>query len=268
MIYFNNKKINKIYQDGSLTNKIDMAFEEAEPSRLPEGYTEVEYIENASSAYIDTNAYIDTSNFEVGSTIIGERMSFGYGHNNVANGTWIGVLGTNTYFGRYTSPPSVNISSYLTSGENTIVYTKSGVTVNGTTISSSFRMGSDSIANISLAFFTYYDFYTNEYKTLTTTFKIKSFYLKNNGTLVRDLVPCKRDSDSKYGMYDLVSNSFFVSPNDVNFIGGNPVTPPAPVTPSDQKSAVTPAAPTPASTPTPASKAGRRCRWTTTRRGG
>ena len=47
--------------------------------------------------------------------------------------------------------------------------------------------------------------------------------VKMNNELVRDLVPCKRDSDNKYGMYDMVSKTFLTSPNNTNFVGGNPV---------------------------------------------
>lgn len=53
--------------------------------------------------------------------------------------------------------------------------------------------------------------------------KIYSFKVTKNDTLVRDLVPCKRDSDDKYGMYDIVNDAFYLSPNNVNFSGGSPV---------------------------------------------
>lgn len=53
--------------------------------------------------------------------------------------------------------------------------------------------------------------------------KIYTFKVTKNNTLVRDLVPAKRDSDNKYGMYDLVTNAFYLSPNNINFVGGDPV---------------------------------------------
>ena len=53
----------------------------------------------------------------------------------------------------------------------------------------------------------------------------KFYYCKirMNDILVRDLVPAKRDSDNKYGMYDIVNDVFYGSPNNINFVGGDPV---------------------------------------------
>ena len=193
------------------------------PSRLPQGYTEVEYIENTSTAYIDTGAYLNTSNFEVGYTFWGNRAQWGYVHQNVANGAWVTAVNDYAYMGRYNSSYRVAISSYLTSDENAIVYTQSGVTVNGTSISKNLNLsGTDNLNASTLLFFVWYDFYKARVEHSFNS-KVKSFYLKNNGILVRDFVPAKRDSDNKYGMYDLITDTFYLSPNNVDFSGGNPV---------------------------------------------
>jgi uncharacterized protein YjdB len=42
----------------------------------------------------------------------------------------------------------------------------------------------------------------------------------SEGTLVRDMVPCKRNSDNKVGLLDKVNNVFYVSPNGAEFVGG------------------------------------------------
>ena len=191
------------------------------PSRLPSGYTEVEYIENTGTSYIDTNIYINTSNFEVGYEVIGACVKWGYVHQNVAKGTWLGGDNGKAYYGRWGSSYWVDMSPYLTNDQNTIIYKQNGVTVNGTTISKNLYMGTDSISNIPLYFIAWYDFYSRGLEYAVG--KVKSLYIKNNGTLVRDLVPAKRDSDNKYGMYDLVNDVFYTSPNNINFIGGDPV---------------------------------------------
>ena len=54
-------------------------------------------------------------------------------------------------------------------------------------------------------------------------FTIYSSTIVKNGITVRDFVPAKRDSDDKYGMYDIVNDVFYLSPNNVNFSGGDPV---------------------------------------------
>ena len=195
-------------------------------SRLPQGYTEVEYIEDSGSQYIDTGVYLDTSNFEVGCEVINSHCFWGYCHQDSANGTWLGIESTTShqtaFYGKFISSDINNISSFLSSVENTIVYTQSGVTVNGSVLSKSLTMGSDNIANKSLVFFGRYDFNINNIEWRTNS-KFKSFYVKNNGTLVRDFVPAKRDSDDKYGMYDLITDTFYLSPNNVDFSGGSPV---------------------------------------------
>ena len=42
----------------------------------------------------------------------------------------------------------------------------------------------------------------------------------SQGTLVRDMMPCKRKSDNKVGLLDKVNNVFYVSPNDAEFVAG------------------------------------------------
>lgn len=198
---------------------------EGSTSRLPQGYTEVEYIQNTSTAYIDTGAYLNTSNFEIGYTIVNKQQLFGYCHQGCGNCTWLGVEQSAIMFWGNNNN-NANISSYLTSGDNTIIFTPSGATINGTSISKTLTIGSDDIRNISLLIFARYDFKNNVIEHRTDSYmQLKSFYLKNNGTLVRDFVPCKRDSDDKYGMYDIVNDVFYVSPNNVDFIGGEPITP-------------------------------------------
>lgn len=192
-------------------------------SRLPQGYTEVEYIENTSTAYIDTGAYLNTSNFEIGYTIGNKQQLFGYCHQGCGGCTWLGVEQSAIMFWG-DNDNNAFISSYLTSGDNTIIFTPSGATINGTSISKTLSIGSDDIRNISLLIFARYDFNSNTIEHRTDSYmQLKSFYLKNNGTLVRDLVPCIRDSDNKYGMYDIVNDVFYLSPNNVDFIGGEPI---------------------------------------------
>jgi hypothetical protein len=45
----------------------------------------------------------------------------------------------------------------------------------------------------------------------------------SQGTLVRDMMPCKRKSDNKVGLLDKVNNVFYVSPNGAEFVGGQEV---------------------------------------------
>jgi hypothetical protein len=46
------------------------------------------------------------------------------------------------------------------------------------------------------------------------------FKIYDNGTLVRDMVPARRNSDGVLGMYDTVTNTFFTNAGTGEFIAG------------------------------------------------
>jgi hypothetical protein len=54
------------------------------------------------------------------------------------------------------------------------------------------------------------------------TGKTKCYYfkIKKDNVLVRDFIPCKRDSDSISGLYDLIENKFYASSGASNFTAG------------------------------------------------
>jgi len=58
---------------------------------------------------------------------------------------------------------------------------------------------------------------TVQYQTHGRIYDMKIHY---NNTPVRNFVPAKRNSDSKLGMYDLVSGTFFTNSGTGNFIAG------------------------------------------------
>lgn len=56
--------------------------------------------------------------------------------------------------------------------------------------------------------------------------KMYSFKVYDNGTLVRDLVPCIRDNDNTVGAYDIVNDVFYTVPSGYTtdkLVAGNPV---------------------------------------------
>ncbi len=61
------------------------------------------------------------------------------------------------------------------------------------------------------------------YRTDRYHFNGKIYYFKwldSNNELVQDLVPCYRKSDNEIGMYDLVSNTFYINAGTGTFIKG------------------------------------------------
>ena len=54
--------------------------------------------------------------------------------------------------------------------------------------------------------------------------KWKTFKIYDNGTLVRDYVPCYRNSDNEAGLYDLITNTFYTNAGTGTFNVGPVVT--------------------------------------------
>lgn len=53
--------------------------------------------------------------------------------------------------------------------------------------------------------------------------KLYSFKIYENDVLVKDMVPCVRTSDDKVGLYDVISETFYIDENGGNFIAPNPI---------------------------------------------
>ena len=179
---------------------------------------QVQYLESDGASYINTGAYLNTSNFEIGYSIVGIYGQFGYVHQNVANGAWVTVDDNNAFFGQYYESNRIAISSYLSTTENAIKYTNSGVTVNGRSFSKNLALtGTDNLNSYPLVFFARYDFYRRGLEWNVNS-KFKSFYLKNNGTLVVDMIPVRKDGVGY--MYDRVSGQLFANAGTGSFIIG------------------------------------------------
>ena len=51
--------------------------------------------------------------------------------------------------------------------------------------------------------------------------KIYRCKIKSGNNTLFDGVPCKRDSDNKYGLFDIVNNTFYASSGSADYIGGD-----------------------------------------------
>ena len=193
-------------------------------SRVPQGYTEVEYVQNTSTAHINTgfkpnqDTRIVTEMQTVTSTSYGRflgaggydktnAIQFDYetGANGILHVSWGTVAGWTPY--------SSCVGDY---NKHTYDWNKNEFYRDNTLI------GSVTYGNFQCT--DYLAIFGNILNGTGENFlygKMYSFQMYDNGTLIRDLVPCKRDSDNKYGAYDIVNNVFYTSTNGVNFIGGS-----------------------------------------------
>ena len=194
------------------------------PSRLPQGYTEVEYIRNSNyNAYINTGVipYDNTSNrFTVTAKVKSEY------HSNLACATIIACEEVNSpYYGfgyRYRCSAQQDVIEFF-GADNTVSKTSAATSDSAVTVTFTKTADSSKTMDVPLYIF---GACGNASYTSATRYSDSTLYsmsvVKNNET-VREFVPAKRDSDSVYGLYDLITNTFYTSPNGNNFSGGQPV---------------------------------------------
>lgn len=197
-------------------------------SRLPSDYIELEYLESTGTQYIDTGIkgnqdtkveikyYYYTTSSSNG-RIFGSRSRPLF-HEFVI-GTFNGAISDNTnYFVGYgySSGENLTLSPVKINEWFTIIHDRTTHSVNGINYP-----------------------YNYTYKTFETPQNLKIFgfdnagsignpsigrcaYVKiwSNNIIIRDFIPVLRKSDSKPGMYDLVSGQFFVNQGTGEFSYG------------------------------------------------
>ena len=187
-------------------------------SRLPEGYTELEYVKFNGGQYVDTGIVLtQTTNIE---NVISMQSDCGsdfctwtgfmpsssvttprYGINELSGAY---MLGINTTASGLSRDANKHILKFVTSGSNQILYDVVDESNIRTLVSTSLS-GSFSGNTLSL--------YVGARHSSSTPVnfvsgKIYYTYLKQNGNLLYDYIPAKRDSDGAIGFYDNVSQSF------------------------------------------------------------
>ena len=197
-------------------------------SKLPQGYTEVEYIRNNNyNAYINTSAIIfdNTANTYTITTKLSSEF-----HSNLGCATIISCESIySPYYGlgyRYYCASNVDQMQFFGGDAN---YSSSTVDNGDGTRTITFQSTGNTswTTDVPLSYFCSFDnaAYTNAYRFADAT--IYSATVVKNGVTIRDFVPAKRNSDSVYGLYDLINDVFYTSPNGNNFSGGSAVTPTA-----------------------------------------
>lgn len=186
------------------------------PSRLPAGYTEVEYIENTTTAYINTGIIypctwaITAQANAVPSTnqiLVGSKTSGGHYVGAITNGYWGTGTGAAYYIPGYPVTNKTNLSIVINrksvefSAENSETKTHNA-TSNIDTAIWLFAASKTASSN--------YPFIGKVYGDVVGT---------KDGVEVFRGVPCINPNNVA-GLYDLVSETFFGSPNTATFTAG------------------------------------------------
>ncbi len=198
--------------------------------RLPDGYTELEYIESTGTQWINPDINITSTNIAtfkseaVISNVTREGGSIS-GYSSPSSKLWYGLTSTSPYEFYYSDghqEKSLNVVSefryykYVIDALNGSysVYTESDEAVTSKT-GLNFSTSND------------FKFYLFTYSPTGTASAFKPQKIKYakfwfDGALVRNLVPAL-NPDGKIGMYDLVGGRFYENAGTGTFIGGQPV---------------------------------------------
>ena len=197
---------------------------------LPDGYTELESIGTDGSSYIDTG-FKPNQNTRVLAKLSGpsDRMATWYfASRDSVNHNAFGFMLTTYYRADYgnnatpmndvpfypTQPIEVDRDKNVTKINGETVQTYAATTFSGANsmwIAGMNQGGSSSSICVDGVTFYYVQVF-------------------DNGTMVRDYVPAKRDSDEAIGMYDRLSGTFYENQGTGAFIAGAVVTHPAQLT--------------------------------------
>lgn len=176
------------------------------PRALPQGYTQVEYIESSGTQYIDTG-FVPNQDTRVVMEVeqsVTYKVSWLFGVRTASGKNTFAFL---AYRDKYRTDYNSTTSSYYDASITAMTHVdknKNITTLNGTeVITQTYATFNCQYSLLLLAM--------NTAGTASgfTSAKLRSVFIYDNGTLVRDFVPCRRDSDRAVGLYDMVNGVFY-----------------------------------------------------------
>lgn len=185
---------------------------------LPAGYTQVEYIQSSGTQYIDTG-FKPTAKTKIVADVEFTQKGSGYYSGYYISPSWFS-FGVNSQFefymgNTYALGPTAHTNR---------------VTITMDAANKTASVGSDSYA-ISYSSFTTASYtmpifaMRRDASTIANHARMKlySFKIYDNGTLIRDFVPCKNASGT-IGLYDMANNKFYANAGTGTFTVGPEVT--------------------------------------------
>lgn len=209
------RSMSVVFVDASGALRVVREVRQAAGEIVTDTYTRLTYIECNGNQYINTGYvvqeddviemyYISTSSSSADKALFGVAES--------GNGIWTTIY-SNTAYIRFGSTSSVSISNARMRYKLSL--RKGKVDIDGSASSPVFA----ALPTIPL-----YVFASNNNNSSVNMYgycrSIGFKISKASGEVVMELKPCKRDSDGKVGMLDLVSGQFFVSAGSEDFVAG------------------------------------------------
>ena len=194
---------------------------------LPKEYQKIEYIESTGTQYIDTNFLptintfwsLEFSHFDINNNIYGGLGGAG------KTGSWINVS-TNYSYDRSWASFGNNVDIVFTMSSNQLLTWNAGKHISSVSKEGSWMDGKQVATFKNVTFENMIDTLCISARKSNNTIgryvKMKIYHseIKDDNILVRNLIPCRRKSDNKPGMYDTVSQTFFTNQGTGEFICG------------------------------------------------
>ena len=214
---------------------------------LPSGYTELEYIESTGTQVIDTGFVYNNNtrviwDVQLTATLpLSDYQGFGVGF--VQNNTerlGFSFEASNQkillFKAKAVTNPDTRLQTINVDNNRHIIEINSPNNkgyVDGVEYTFDSSVGTtDNVTNATLPLFCWYSNIDGikQYSHYSEA-KLYSVKIYDNGTLVRDFVPAKRNSDGVVGLYDTVNNVFYTNSGTGSFFAGPAVNDPVVVAP-------------------------------------
>lgn len=216
IVDIDDKPIKELSKD---TEWIFQAVAEMQTARLPDGYTELTYIQSSGTQYIDTGFKPNQD-----TRIVGDMQFL---NNTSSNPASLFGYRQSTSSQRYEFFQYNNLlySPYNTSAGSTISMTTNKMSIDknkGTTLVNGSALSTITYANFQCAGNMYLFALNNNgsVANVNGNKRIYSCQIYDNGTLKRNFVPCKNPS-GVVGMYDIVNNVFYQNAGTGTFTAGD-----------------------------------------------
>lgn len=213
VVDIDDKPIKELSKD---TEYIFQAVAEMQVARLPDGYTELTYIQSSGTQYIDTGfkPNQDTgiiAKFQLLSSTANQTPIYARTSMNVdafgvfidVNSKWVADYGTKRFTGTTSAQSLINLNF----NKNVVNFNDESYTFDAQTFQS----------NSNLTIFGRNTGGTVQY---TAKMKLYSCEIYDNGTLIRNFIPCKNPSGT-IGLYDIVNGIFYQNAGTGDFTAGD-----------------------------------------------
>lgn len=195
-------------------------------SRLPAEFHEVKYLESSGTQYIDTGISLNNLNltFEAKFRLLTNQPQTTcklFGSHSTMRLEMVALGNSRFWYGKIPD----NISTLLNLKDNldhTLIANKTGVNIDGVLRNLSQVPTTAPTGLYNCFLFTTSNQVATPESDMFANARIYYFKIYDNGTLIRDFVPCYRKADNVAGLYDLVNGVFYTNAGTGTFIvGGN-----------------------------------------------